>query len=51
MKIKFEAYLLRSLHGFNHFLHALVAIALVIASLMVVWEHKLVTSSEKREGE
>ncbi|MGB0131232.1 phosphate-starvation-inducible PsiE family protein [Chlorobium sp.] len=38
MKIKFEAYLLRSLHGFNHFLHALVAIALVIASLMVVWE-------------
>jgi len=38
MKIRFEAYLLQVLHGFNHFLHALVAIALVMASLMVVWE-------------
>lgn len=38
MKIKFEARLLQSLHAFNNFLHALLAIALVMASLMVVWE-------------
>ncbi|WP_292004640.1 hypothetical protein [Chlorobium sp.] len=39
------------LHWFNDFLHALVALALITASLMVVWEQKLVTSSEKRETE
>jgi uncharacterized membrane protein (DUF373 family) len=34
----FEVRLLTLLRAFNHFLHAFLAIALVLASLMVVWE-------------
>lgn len=51
MKIKFEVRLLQALHGFNHFLHALLAIALVMASLMVVWEFSVavVHSFEKHD--
>src|SRR5262245_32374327 len=33
-----ESKLLALLKNFNHFLHAMVAIALVVASLMVMWE-------------
>ncbi len=35
---RFETHLLIGLKGFNHFLHAVLAIALVVASLMVMWE-------------
>lgn len=38
MKINFEANLLTILKNFNHFLHAMLAFALVVASLMVMWE-------------
>ena len=34
----FEERLLSLLRAFNHFLHAFLAIALVLASLMVIWE-------------
>ncbi len=34
----FEDRLLSALRAFNHILHALLAIALVLASLMVMWE-------------
>ncbi len=34
----FEDRLLSSLRNFNHLLHAFLAVALVLASLMVVWE-------------
>jgi hypothetical protein len=34
----FEERLLSALRGFNHILHAFLAIALVLASVMVVWE-------------
>lgn len=33
-----ESWLVWALHAFNHFLHVLLAIALVMASLMVLWE-------------
>ncbi|NTV93764.1 MAG: hypothetical protein HGA72_11060 [Chlorobiaceae bacterium] len=39
--MKFEVHLLRALHAFNHILHALLAIALVLASLMVMWEFSI----------
>ncbi|NTU90436.1 MAG: hypothetical protein HGB29_02610 [Chlorobiaceae bacterium] len=38
MKELFEDRLVRALRGFNHFLHVLLAIALVMASMMVLWE-------------
>jgi hypothetical protein len=34
----FEDHLLSALRAFNHILHAFLAVALVMASLMVVWE-------------
>ncbi len=34
----FEERLLNALKGFNHILHAFLAIALVLASIMVIWE-------------
>jgi uncharacterized membrane protein (DUF373 family) len=34
----FEDRLLGALHAFNHILHAFLAIALVLASMMVLWE-------------
>jgi hypothetical protein len=34
----FEDRLLSALRAFNHILHALLAIALVLASIMVIWE-------------
>lgn len=38
MKDMFEERLIALLRGFNHFLHVLLAIALVLASMMVLWE-------------
>ncbi len=38
MIANFEGRLLRALRTFNHILHAFLAIALVLASLMVIWE-------------
>ena len=38
MIASFEDRLLSALRAFNHILHALLAIALVLASLMVMWE-------------
>ncbi|NTU67284.1 MAG: hypothetical protein HGB02_00210 [Chlorobiaceae bacterium] len=38
MKGSFEERLVWALQAFNHFLHVLLAIALVMASLMVLWE-------------
>jgi uncharacterized membrane protein (DUF373 family) len=38
MIASFEDRLLSALRAFNHLLHAFLAIALVLASLMVVWE-------------
>jgi uncharacterized membrane protein (DUF373 family) len=38
MKEMFEDRLVKALRAFNHFLHVLLAIALVMASLMVLWE-------------
>jgi uncharacterized membrane protein (DUF373 family) len=38
MITNFEDRLLSSLRNFNHILHAFLALALVLASLMVVWE-------------
>jgi uncharacterized membrane protein (DUF373 family) len=38
MKAKFEDRLLSALRGFNHILHAFLAVALVLASVMVLWE-------------
>lgn len=37
-KVKFEDRLVNALHAFNHLLHVLLAIALVMASMMVLWE-------------
>ncbi len=37
----FEDRLLSALRGFNHFLHAFMAIALVLASMMVLWEFSM----------
>ena len=36
--MKFEEGLVKSLHAFNHILHAMLALALVLASMMVLWE-------------
>jgi uncharacterized membrane protein (DUF373 family) len=38
MKELFEDRLVLALRAFNHFLHVLLAIALVMASMMVLWE-------------
>jgi uncharacterized membrane protein (DUF373 family) len=38
MKEMFEDRLVKALRAFNHFLHVLLAIALVMASMMVLWE-------------
>jgi len=38
MRELFEDRLVKALRAFNHFLHVLLAIALVLASLMVLWE-------------
>ncbi|NTV01584.1 MAG: hypothetical protein HGB04_02205 [Chlorobiaceae bacterium] len=38
MKGTFEERLVRALQAFNHFLHVLLAIALVMASMMVLYE-------------
>lgn len=38
MLTHFERGLVRALKSFNHFLHAVLALALVVASLMVMWE-------------
>jgi uncharacterized membrane protein (DUF373 family) len=38
MKEMFEDRLVKALRSFNHFLHVLLAIALVMASMMVLWE-------------
>lgn len=38
MIAKFEQRLLVALRAFNHILHAFLALALVLASMMVVWE-------------
>jgi uncharacterized membrane protein (DUF373 family) len=38
MKELFEDRLVKALRAFNHFLHVLLAIALVMASMMVLWE-------------
>ncbi len=38
MKELFEDRLVKALRAFNHFLHVLLAMALVMASLMVLWE-------------
>lgn len=42
----FENKLIAVLHGFNRLLHVLLAVALVVASLMVMWEftHEVVRS-------
>jgi len=41
MITNFEGRLLSSLRTFNHILHAFLAIALVLASLMVIWEFSM----------
>jgi len=38
MKATFDEWLVRQLRAFNHVLHLLLAIALVIASSMVIWQ-------------
>ena len=38
MIASFEDRLLSALRAFNHILHAFLAIALVLASIMVLWE-------------
>ncbi|NTU57709.1 MAG: hypothetical protein HGB00_02135 [Chlorobiaceae bacterium] len=38
MKEMFEDRLIKTLHAFNHLLHVLLSIALVMASMMVLWE-------------
>jgi hypothetical protein len=38
MMSSFEDRLLSTLRGFNHILHAILAVVLVLASLMVLWE-------------
>ncbi|NTW99518.1 MAG: hypothetical protein HGB35_06255, partial [Geobacteraceae bacterium] len=38
MKELFEDRMVRALRAFNHFLHVLLAIALVMASMMVLYE-------------
>jgi uncharacterized membrane protein (DUF373 family) len=38
MKELFEDRMVKALRAFNHFLHVLLAIALVMASMMVLWE-------------
>jgi len=38
MKANFDEWLVRQLRAFNHVLHLLLAIALVIASSMVIWQ-------------
>lgn len=46
----FEGNLISALKKFNHFLHALLAIALVIASLMVMWEFSLAVIQSVAQG-
>ncbi len=41
MITSFEDRLLSALRAFNHLLHAFLAIALVLASMMVVWEFSM----------
>ena len=41
MITSFEGRLLSALRAFNHLLHAFLAIALVLASMMVVWEFSM----------
>jgi len=38
MKANFDDWLVRQLRAFNHVLHLLLAIALVVASFMVIWQ-------------
>ncbi len=38
MSTSFEVKLVAYLKNFNHFLHAVLAVALVVASVMVLWE-------------
>jgi len=38
MKTSFDDWLIRQLRAFNHVLHLLLAIALVVASFMVIWQ-------------
>lgn len=46
----YENKLIASLKTFNHFLHALLAIALVIASLMVMWEFSVAVFESVHRG-
>lgn len=46
----FETKLVRALKKFNQFLHALLAIALVIASLMVMWEFSAAVIESVHQG-
>ena len=41
MKAMFEERLLGALRAFNHILHAFLAVALVLASVMVLWEFSM----------
>lgn len=46
----FQQRLVRFLHSFNHVLHLLLAVALVIASMMVVWEFSAAVIKAVHEG-
>ena len=41
MKVMFEDRLLSALRAFNHILHAFLAVSLVLASVMVIWEFSM----------
>ena len=50
MSHDFETYLVAALRRFNYLLHALLAIALVIASLMVMWEFSVAVFNSVENG-
>lgn len=45
-----EECLIRALQSFNHFLHLLLALALIVASLMVVWQFTVEVIQTLRSG-
>jgi uncharacterized membrane protein (DUF373 family) len=48
---RFESKLVSSLKGFNGLLHVLLAVALVVASLMIVWQFAAEVATALRDGQ